>query len=124
MAHDSDRTGDGATAHEVYPEVLGFDEAAEFLGVSSKTFAKVLRLENLPGRKVGREWKFAKSAILDWLSAGSSRDYHDDDGDAVVEAASSESPSSERPLPRRGAGAPPPELRRGSRRDAYAAEED
>ena len=67
-------------------DVLNFEEAAAFLGVSTKTFTKVLRHENLPGRKVGREWKFSRAALIAWLSAGRVRDYHDDaDGEAPAE---------------------------------------
>ncbi|MFN0206525.1 MAG: helix-turn-helix domain-containing protein [Planctomycetota bacterium] len=60
-------------------EVLDFDSAAAFLGVSTKTFAKVLKAEDLPGRKVGREWKFSKTALLHWLATGKTRDYQDDE---------------------------------------------
>lgn len=69
-----------ARAHSgAYPEVLNFDEAADFLGVSTKTFAKVLRSENLPGRKVGREWKFTRQSLLDWIASGQTRDFMDED---------------------------------------------
>ena len=43
-------------------EILNLEEAARFLGVSVKTFNKVLHSENLPARKIGREWKFARCA--------------------------------------------------------------
>lgn len=67
-------------------EVLGFEEAAAFLGVSTKTFAKVMRSEDLPGRKVGREWKFSKVALLHWLASGRTRDYQDDEPAGEAEA--------------------------------------
>ncbi|MBI3819345.1 MAG: helix-turn-helix domain-containing protein [Planctomycetes bacterium] len=66
-------------------EVLGFEEAAAFLGISTKTFAKVLKSEDLPGRKVGREWRFSKKALLEWLAAGRTREYQDDDASAEAE---------------------------------------
>lgn len=79
---DETKVPDAATRKDV----LNFEEAAAFLGVSTKTFTKVLRHENLPGRKVGREWKFARAALIAWLSAGRVRDYHDDaDGEAPVD---------------------------------------
>lgn len=68
-------------------EILNFEEAAAFLGVSTKTFARVLHTNDIPARKVGREWKFSKTAILAWLAGGSSRDYRDDDDTTEVEAA-------------------------------------
>lgn len=56
-------------------EILNMDEAAELFGVSIKTFIKLLREENVPARKIGREWRFSKKALVDWLSQGSSRAY-------------------------------------------------
>ena len=57
-------------------EVLTIEEAAELLGVSVKTFNKVLHSENIPGRKIGREWKFSRQALIDWIGAGRSDDFY------------------------------------------------
>jgi len=51
------------------------EEAAELFGVSIKTFIKLLREEDVPGRKIGREWRFSRSALIEWLSQGSSKMY-------------------------------------------------
>ncbi|WP_271628779.1 helix-turn-helix domain-containing protein [Caldicellulosiruptor sp. DIB 104C] len=56
-------------------EVLNFEEAAKFLEISSKTFNQLLKDEDIPARKIGREWRFSKKALLEWLGKGSSRDY-------------------------------------------------
>ncbi|HOJ76963.1 MAG TPA: methyltransferase domain-containing protein [Bacillota bacterium] len=56
-------------------EVLTLEEASQLFQVSTKTFLKLLREENIPARKVGREWRFSKSALLQWMSEGNSRDY-------------------------------------------------
>lgn len=56
-------------------EILNMDEAAELYGVSVKTFIKLLREENVPARKIGREWRFSKNALIDWLAKGSSKIY-------------------------------------------------
>lgn len=58
-------------------EVLNIDEAAALLGVSVKTFAKVLREEDVPGRKVGREWKFSRRALVDWVGTAHARAFVD-----------------------------------------------
>ena len=58
-------------------EILNIDGAAAFLGVSIKTFSKVLREGDVPGRKVGREWKFSRQALVDWVSSRTSRDFLD-----------------------------------------------
>jgi excisionase family DNA binding protein len=59
-------------------DILNVDEAAELLGVSVKTFNKVLHGQNLPARKIGREWKFSRRALIDWVGAGRSQDYYRD----------------------------------------------
>lgn len=55
--------------------ILNVEQAVEFLGVSEKTLIKLLREEHIPARKIGREWRFSKEALLKWLSTGDSYDY-------------------------------------------------
>lgn len=57
-------------------EILNIDEAAALLGVSVKTFNKVLHAEDIPGRKVGREWKFSRHALIEWVGSGRSRNFY------------------------------------------------
>jgi excisionase family DNA binding protein len=56
-------------------DVLTLEEASQLFQVSTKTFLKLLREENLPARKVGREWRFSRVALLQWIASGQSRDY-------------------------------------------------
>jgi excisionase family DNA binding protein len=58
-------------------EILNIDGAAAFLGVSVKTFSKVLREGDVPGRKVGREWKFSRQALIDWVGGSRSGSFLD-----------------------------------------------
>lgn len=58
-------------------DILNIDEAAELLGVSVKTFNKVLHAENIPARKIGREWKFSRQALIDWVGSGRSQDFYE-----------------------------------------------
>ena len=51
-------------------EVLNVDQAAEFLGFSAYTVREKARSGEIPGRKVGREWRFSREQLLDWLRAG------------------------------------------------------
>ena len=62
-------------------EILNVEEAAGLLGVSVKTFNKVLHTENLPARKIGREWKFSRQALIDWVGSGRSMDFYRESGD-------------------------------------------
>ena len=50
----------------------------ELLGVSVKTFNKVLHSEGIPGRKIGREWKFSRAALIAWIGSGKSADFYKD----------------------------------------------
>ena len=66
-------------------EILNIEEAARLLGVSVKTFNKVLHAESIPARKIGREWKFSRQALVDWVGNGNSADFYrenDRNGDA------------------------------------------
>lgn len=56
-------------------DVLNLEQAMEFFGVSERTMIKLLREERIPARKIGREWRFYKAALLDWLGNGNSIDY-------------------------------------------------
>ena len=57
-------------------DILTIDQAAELLGVSVKTFNKVLHNEPIPARKIGREWKFSRQALIDWVGSGVSLDFY------------------------------------------------
>lgn len=57
-------------------EILNIEEAASLLGVSVKTFNKVLHSESLPARKIGREWKFSRQALIEWVGSGRSTDFY------------------------------------------------
>jgi len=61
-------------------EILNIDEAAELLGVSVKTFNKVLHSEDMPARKIGREWKFSRRALIEWVGNGRSREFYRENG--------------------------------------------
>jgi excisionase family DNA binding protein len=57
-------------------EIMNIEEAAALLGVSIKTFNKVLHSQDLPARKIGREWKFSRHALIEWVGSGRSRDFY------------------------------------------------
>jgi len=62
-------------------EILNMEEAAELFNVSIKTFIKLLKEEKVPARKIGREWRFSKSALIKWLSEGDSQLYSSSESD-------------------------------------------
>lgn len=57
-------------------EILNIEEAANLLGVSVKTFNKVLHSQSMPARKIGREWKFSRRALIDWIGDGRSDEFY------------------------------------------------
>ena len=56
-------------------DILNLEQAMAFFGVSERTMIKLLREERIPARKIGREWRFSKTALLDWLGQGDSVNY-------------------------------------------------
>jgi excisionase family DNA binding protein len=86
----------GPRRDEPTREILTVEEAAALLGISTKTFAKVLREGDIPGRKIGREWKFARQALIDWVGKSHAREFlgrGEDDGVTEHDAAAGASAS-------------------------------
>jgi excisionase family DNA binding protein len=54
-------------------EVLNADEAAALLDVNPYTIRQKARSGEMPGRKVGKEWRFSRQALLEWLAGGDVR---------------------------------------------------
>jgi excisionase family DNA binding protein len=52
-------------------EVLTLAEAAAYLRVREADLLRMLGSKNFPGRRIGDEWRFLKSALRDWLRAPS-----------------------------------------------------
>lgn len=65
----------------VEKEILTLEEAAELFNVSVKTFIKLLKEEKVPARKIGREWRFSRKALIEWLSTGESQYYSASEAD-------------------------------------------
>jgi excisionase family DNA binding protein len=51
------------------PEVLTAAEAAELLRTTEDQVVALAESGELPGRRVGDEWRFARAAVLAWLGA-------------------------------------------------------
>ena len=49
-------------------DVLTLTEAARLIRVSDKTLGEMARMRRVPSQKVGREWRFLRSALETWLS--------------------------------------------------------
>jgi excisionase family DNA binding protein len=53
------------------PEVLTVAQLAQWLQVDEKAVAELAENGELPGRRLGGEWRFAREAVLDWLGRSS-----------------------------------------------------
>lgn len=49
------------------PEVMSLDELVDYLKVSKSTLYKLVQRGNLPGKKVGKQWRFHKEVVDAWL---------------------------------------------------------
>ena len=77
-------------------EILNIEEAAALLGVSIKTFNKVLHSQSLPARKIGREWKFSRRALIEWVGSGDSQEFYKESS-SHTEVTPKSPPSSNKP---------------------------
>jgi excisionase family DNA binding protein len=50
-------------------EVMSLAELAQWLEVDEDTVRSLAEAGELPGRRLGDEWRFARAAVLDWLAA-------------------------------------------------------
>lgn len=51
-------------------DVLDLAGAAKFLRLPAKTVERLVAEQGLPGRKIGKEWRFLRAAIERWLEPG------------------------------------------------------
>lgn len=56
------------------PEVMTIDDLATYLQVSKSSLYKLAQDGRVPGKKVGRHWRFHKDAIESWLKGPQTRE--------------------------------------------------
>jgi len=52
-------------------ELMTVEEVADYLRVTKKTIYRLLEGNKIPATKVGRQWRFDKTSIDEWLHRGS-----------------------------------------------------
>ena len=62
-----------ANSPEVGDEVLTLGEVAKLLKVPADAVRSRAEKGELPGRRFGKEWRFARKAVLAWLAGGDSQ---------------------------------------------------
>jgi len=55
------------------PEVMDPEHAAEFLQIEPATVVDLAEAGKLPGRKIGKHWRFSRAALVAWLSGPEKR---------------------------------------------------
>lgn len=52
---------------------ISLDDAAEYLGVKAITIREWIRKNNgIPAHKIGKQWKFKRSELDEWVKSGKS----------------------------------------------------
>ncbi len=49
------------------PDVMTLNEVAEYLRIPRSTVYKLVREGRIPGQKVGRQWRFRRAVVEQWL---------------------------------------------------------
>jgi excisionase family DNA binding protein len=67
-------------------EVLTIEEVANYLRLPAETVERQAAQGKLPGRKIGDDWRFLKTAVDDWLRSHDARTILLQQASAVVNA--------------------------------------
>lgn len=51
---------------------ISVEEAAEYLGVKPSTIREWIKKTTIPANKIGKQWKFKKSELDEWIKSGKS----------------------------------------------------
>jgi excisionase family DNA binding protein len=65
----------GSYSFQAYdpPEVMNAQQAAHFLQVEEGVVIELAEAGKLPGRKLGKAWRFSRAALVTWLSTPEKR---------------------------------------------------
>jgi excisionase family DNA binding protein len=55
-------------------EVLTLDQLAELLQADQEDVERMAESGEVPGRRIGDEWRFSRRAVLDWLASANSEE--------------------------------------------------
>jgi len=56
-----------AQANGAPPDVMDLAAAARFLRLPPKTVVRLVKDQGLPGRQIGKQWRFLRAAVERWL---------------------------------------------------------
>jgi excisionase family DNA binding protein len=50
-----------------YPIILTLEQAAEMLQLSARTVQRMVSKGNMPGRRIGGQWRFDREQLCEWV---------------------------------------------------------
>jgi excisionase family DNA binding protein len=68
LGSDQLTVGHAAVRPAEPPEVLTLEQLSELVHVPAEELAALAEAGELPGRRLGGEWRFARAAVLAWLA--------------------------------------------------------
>lgn len=48
-------------------EIMNLDELVDYLRIPKSTLYKLIQRGSLPGKKIGKQWRFHKEAVDAWI---------------------------------------------------------
>ena len=65
----------GSYSFQAYdpPEVMTAEQVAQYLQLAERAVTDLAEAGELPGRKVGKVWRFSRAAVLTWLATPPAR---------------------------------------------------
>jgi excisionase family DNA binding protein len=57
---------------QIQDNYINIEEAASYLGIKSVTLRGWIKKTDIPARKIGKQWKFKKSELDEWINSGKS----------------------------------------------------
>jgi len=57
---------------KVADNYISVEEAAEYLGIKPVTLRTWIKKTDIPTRKIGKQWKFKRSELDEWVNSGKS----------------------------------------------------
>ena len=81
-------------------DVLTSEQAADYLQLGISTLKRMAREDRIPAAKAGRQWRFRKAELDEWLARGGER-YEElvDEGIAIVMAERKADPANHQRIP-------------------------
>lgn len=55
-------------------DIMSLDETVKFLRMERHAISRLVRARKLPGRKIGRVWRFSRRGLIRWLEELSARE--------------------------------------------------